>query len=189
MSAPKMTQIWLVGLLLASTVGLLARCTSPSASAQRDNSPPSCCACHAWEDPVVEQGEWHTVHALQINCCACHGGNGHAFDPATAHAGMTPNPLNSPQQSCQHCHPADYQERTTRVDMALGLTPDNYDSTTHQLAAAPTLSIITPWPQITFRGWDWPVELAIAIVAAGIGVMRWRRTHSGTSSRRKGCWR
>jgi hypothetical protein len=126
----------------------------------------------------VEQGEWHTIHALQINCCACHGGNGHAPDQATAHAGMTPNPLNNPQQSCQHCHHADYQQRTVGVAVALGFTQRSHDSPAHQIATAPAPSTIAPWPQMTFRGWDWPVELALAIVAAGIGVMRWRRVHS-----------
>jgi hypothetical protein len=180
MSAPKVTQVWLVGLLLAVTVGLAALFAPHIASVQRDNPHPSCYACHTWEDPVVEQGEWHTIHALQKNCCACHGGNDRTIDQAAAHAGMTSNPLDNPKLSCQHCHPADYQQRTVGVAVALGLTPSNHEPAALSLAAAPTSasSTMTPWPQISFREWDWPVELAVAIVVLGLGVMRWRRIHS-----------
>ncbi len=180
MSASKVTPIWLVGLLLASTAGLVVLFAPQIASAQRDHLRPSGCACHTWEDPVVEYGEWHTIHALQINCCACHGGNGHASDQVTAHAGMASNPLDNPQLSCQHCHPADYQQRATKAATVLGLTPNSLEPTAYPPASAPTPapSSVTPWPQTTFRGWDWPVELAVAIVVLGLGVMRWRRVHS-----------
>jgi hypothetical protein len=174
MSASKVSRAWSVGCCLILTLGLVVVFAPPTAKAQDDQTQPACCACHRWEDPVVEHGEWHTIHALQINCCACHGGDDHALDQAAAHAGMTSNPLNNPQLSCQHCHPADYQQRTAGVVVALGLTPSHHEPTVQP----PAPSIMTPWPQITFRGWDWPVELAVAIVVMGLGVMRWRRVHS-----------
>jgi hypothetical protein len=174
MSASKVSQAWSVVCCLTLTLGLVVVFTPATTTAQDDHTQPACCACHTWEDPVVEHGEWHTIHALQKNCCACHGGNDHALDQAAAHAGITSNPLDNPQLSCQHCHPADYQQRTTGVAVALGLTPSHQEPTAQPSAP----SIMTPWPPITFRGWDWPVELAVAIVALGLGVMRWRRVHS-----------
>jgi len=159
MSAPKVIQVWLVSLLLVSAAGLVALSAPQLARAQRDDSPSSCCACHTWEDPVVEQGEWHTIHALQMNCRACHGGNDQASDQKTAHMGLVSHPLNSPYLSCHQCHPVDYQQRTAGVAVALG--------------HASSESKPTP-----FRGWDWPVELAVAIVVLGLSVMRWHRVHS-----------
>lgn len=180
MSAPKVSRVWLIGCCLTLTVGLIVLVAPPAAKAQDNRVHPACCACHTWEDPVVEHGEWHTIHALQINCCACHGGNDRAINQAAAHAGLASNPLDNPQRSCQHCHPADYQPRAEGVAVALGLTPGSHALTIRpsSAASAPAASIMTPWPQLTFRGWDWPVELAVAIVALGLGVKRWRRVHS-----------
>jgi hypothetical protein len=174
MSAPKVSRVWLIGCCLTLTLGLVVLAALPAANAHDSQAQPTCCACHTWEDPVVEHGEWHTIHALQINCCACHTGNDHAINQAAAHAGMMPNPLDNPQLCCQHCHPSDYQQRTAGVAVALGFTPGNRAP----IAYPPASSIVTPWPQTSFRGWDWPVELAISIVALGLGVMRWRRVHS-----------
>ena len=179
MSASKVSRAWSVGCCLTLTLGLAVLFAPPAARAQDDQAQPTCCACHTWEDPVVEQGEWHTIHALQKNCCACHGGNDHAIDQA-AHAGMTFNPLDNPKLSCQHCHPADYQQRTAGVAVALGITPGSHEPTGHPPAAAstPATMIGTLQTRPPFRGWDWPVELAVAMVALGLGVMRWRRVHS-----------
>ncbi len=180
MSASIIWRVWSVSCCFVSVLGLIMFFTTPAAKAQGNTVEPACRACHTWEDPVVEQGEWHTIHALQKNCCACHRGNGHASDQASAHAGMMPNPLDKPQLSCQHCHPVDYQQRTAGVAAALGHTPSNSESLINQPASAATSAPlgVMLWPQTTFRGWDWPVELAVAIVVAGLGVMRWRRVHS-----------
>ncbi len=179
MSALKILRVWSVGACLVIALGLLVLFVPSVVQAQSEPVWPTCRTCHIWEDPVVERGEWHTIHALQINCCTCHGGNDRATDQAGAHAGMTSNPLNSPQHSCQHCHPVDYQQRTAGVAVALGLAPGTQKSIVHPSSAvSPSASpSMTPWPQITLRGWDWPVELAVTIVVIGLGVMRWRRVH------------
>jgi hypothetical protein len=180
MSASKVSRVWLIGCCLTLTLGLVVLFAPPTANAQDNQAKPTCCACHTWEDPVVEHGEWHTIHALQINCCACHGGNEHAIDQAAAHAGMRFNPLDNTYLSCRQCHPDDYQPRAEGVAVALGLTSGSHAPTIRPptAASAPAAANITPWPQITLRGWDWPVELAVAIVVLGLGVMRWRRIHS-----------
>jgi hypothetical protein len=164
MSASQVSRAWSFGCCLTLILGLSVVFAPPVAQAQNAHAQPACCACHTWEDPVVERGEWHTIHALQKCCSACHGGNDRAIDLETAHAGLTFNPLKNPKLSCQHCHPLDYQKRTAGVVLALGLTPGEYN----------------PAP---FRGWDWPVELAVAIVVMGLGVMRWRRVHTVETSR------
>jgi hypothetical protein len=166
MSAPKVSLAWSVGFFATLASGLVLLFAVQTVSAQRTAPRSSCWACHATEDPVVEQGEWHTIHALQKCCRACHGGNDHTTDQAAAHAGMTFHPLDNAYLSCQQCHPDDFQQRAGIVAVALGITPGIHETAAHR-------------PRTTFQGWDWPVELAVAIVALGLGVMRWRRVHSG----------
>jgi hypothetical protein len=129
----------------------------------------------------VEQGEWHTIHALPHGCCACHGGNDHTADQSSAHIGLIQHPLNIPEASCQQCHPADYQPRAAEVSVRLGLVPERPEPTAGRPVAAttsPPPTSVTLLPRTSFRGWDWPVELAVGIVALGLGVMRWRRVHT-----------
>lgn len=180
MSAPKIYHAVCAGFLSALTLGLLLLFVPPAVSAQRANSRPACRTCHAWEDPVVEQGEWHTIHALQPGGCICHGGNDRATDEATAHAGLIRHPLDNPDLTCRQCHPDDYQPRAEGVVVALGFTSGTHEPTACPpgIVSTPAPMMVTLLPRAPLRGWDWPVELAVAIVAVGLGVMRWRRVHS-----------
>jgi hypothetical protein len=179
MSALQVSQVWSIVILVAAALGLAVPFAPQAVSAQRDDARPLCWSCHASEDPVVEQGEWHTIHALQRCCRACHGGNEHAADQAAAHAGLTLHPLDNASQSCQPCHPDDYRQRAEEVAVVLSITPASQEPTACSPVAVPTLTppMAALLPQTSFQGWDWPVELAVAIVGLGLGVMRWRRVH------------
>jgi hypothetical protein len=81
----------------------------------------TCFTCHARQDPVQEQGEWHVVHAGKDLCINCHGGNGTSKDAAAAHQGMTTNPLSDVYTDCHSCHPDDYSMRAQRFANTLGV--------------------------------------------------------------------
>jgi hypothetical protein len=181
MSAQHVSRAWLMGCSCLLIIGWWMLLAPQAASGQPENPPPSCLACHTMDDPVVEQGEWHTIHAFKKCCCACHGGNDCTADQESAHAGLTRDPLDNTYQSCHQCHANDYQQRGEIVAVALGHTPGSHVPTARPPVAAstPAPTIVTLLPRTSFRGWGWPVELAVAIVAVGLGVMRWRRVHSG----------
>ena len=92
----------------------LAQCENPEKS--------TCFTCHARQDPVVDKGEWHIVHASKDLCINCHGGNGTSADPAVAHLGMTAHPLSDMYTDCHSCHPDDYGMRARRFASILGVT-------------------------------------------------------------------
>ncbi len=84
----------------------------------------SCLTCHETQavNPVVENGEWHKIHASKDCCWNCHGGNTQAQDKELAHAGMTTHPLSDIYTDCYSCHPNDFSERADRFAAALGVT-------------------------------------------------------------------
>jgi hypothetical protein len=111
----------MAALLLA--VGLLLRPMPSPAMAQCENPPPSSCVtCHAQEDPVSENGEWHIIHASKDICVNCHGGNGSAVEKDLAHASLVAQPLSDIYTDCHSCHP-DYEERAGKFAPILGVTP------------------------------------------------------------------
>ncbi len=110
-----LTATIMFSLILATPA--LAQCgDTPDAS--------SCITCHEKEavNPVVENGEWHMIHASKDCCWNCHGGNTMAQDKDLAHEGMTTQPLSDTYTDCYTCHPNDYNERAERFAAALGVT-------------------------------------------------------------------
>jgi hypothetical protein len=92
----------------------VAQCGNPEKS--------TCLTCHARQDPVLDKGEWHIIHAGKDLCLNCHGGNGTSADPALAHQGMTAAPLSDVYTDCHSCHPDDYTVRAQRFASSLGRT-------------------------------------------------------------------
>jgi hypothetical protein len=184
MSAQKASQPLLIVSLVTLAIGAVVLFMPQAASAQCDDQKPSCCTCHATAHPVGEQGEWHTIHARKECCRACHGGNDRASDKDAAHVGMTLHPLQDTYLACHQCHPDDYQQRAEVFAVALRITPQSSEPTARPLVAAATLPpvMVTPLPQAVAEVtpvWDWPVLLAIVILAISLAVIWLRRSHSG----------
>jgi hypothetical protein len=109
---------------LVGMIGLLAMGTAP-VRAQCEEPPPSSCAtCHAQEDPIIDKGEWHIIHASKDICMNCHGGNASAVDKDLAHEGLVAHPLEDIYTDCHSCHP-DYDERAAQFAPILGVTPNS----------------------------------------------------------------
>ncbi|CAG0932629.1 hypothetical protein TFLX_02688 [Thermoflexales bacterium] len=182
MSAPKTSQLRLCASLLALTIGLVALFAPQTAGAQCEDSSPSCCTCHATAHPVFEQGEWHTIHARQECCRACHGGNDRTDDQDAAHVGMMLHPLEDTYLACHACHPEDYRQRAEVFAVVLHVTPQSSEPKTP--SPVPTITpssiLLTPLAQTTTAitpAWDWPVVLIIAIPVIALALL-WRRSHS-----------
>jgi hypothetical protein len=136
--------------------------------------------------PVVEQGEWHTIHARKECCRACHGGNDQAQDKETAHVGMTLHPLQDTYLACHQCHPDDYRQRAVVFAMALNVTPQSSESLTQTVAfrppsgvppiklpgAATPISVANPTPGL------WALIIIVAILLAGLAVIWCRLARS-----------
>ncbi|HUH96363.1 MAG TPA: hypothetical protein VLZ89_03335 [Anaerolineales bacterium] len=121
------TKLLLRSFFMASVVGTIALLLVGvvPARAQCGNPPPSSCTtCHAQEDPVADQGAWHSVHAHQDICINCHGGNGSTMDESLAHAGMNAQPLSDIYTDCHSCHP-DYVDRAAPYAATLQVTPSS----------------------------------------------------------------
>ncbi len=183
MSARKVSRIVLVGSLIMLAIGLLILFAPQAAVAQCEDQKPSCCACHATAHPVTDQGEWHVIHARKECCRACHGGNDQAQDKETAHVGMTLHPLQDTYLACHQCHPDDYQQRAEIFAVALHVTPQSSEPTARPAVAAstPPPIVLTPLPKaatdVTPVG-GWLVMPVITILAIGLAVIWWRRSHS-----------
>ncbi len=101
-----------LGILTASPVHAQCGVTQPS----------SCTTCHAQEDPVSGNGEWHIIHASKDICINCHGGNATTMNKDLAHESLVANPLNDIYTDCHSCHP-DYDARAQIFASTLGVTP------------------------------------------------------------------
>jgi hypothetical protein len=85
--------------------------------------------------------------------------------------------------ACHQCHPDDYRQRAEVFAVALHVTPQSSEPTPRPAVAesTPPPLIVTPLPQAAAQAtpvWDWPVLLAVAILAIGLAVIWWRRSHS-----------
>jgi len=113
---------WLFVTSLVGMITLLVIGTAPVHAQCQEPQPSSCTTCHAQEDPVNENGEWHIIHASKDICMNCHGGNGSATDKDLAHEGLMAHPLDDIYTDCHSCHP-DYDARAARFAPMLGITP------------------------------------------------------------------
>lgn len=108
--------IGMIVLLAIGAVPVLAQCEDPE--------PSSCTSCHAREDPVNKNGEWHIIHAGKDICINCHGGNARAIDKDLPHEGLMAHPLDDIYTDCHSCHP-DYDARAAQFASILGVTPNS----------------------------------------------------------------
>jgi hypothetical protein len=116
----------LTGAFLFAGAVILSIMPSPVSAQCGDYPPPSSCiTCHEIQEPVYENGEWHTIHARKDCCTNCHGGNCSADEKERAHVGMIPNPLVDIYNNCHACHPYDYQQRAAIFAAELGITPSS----------------------------------------------------------------
>jgi hypothetical protein len=143
----------LSALLLVSAVPVKAQCEQPPLS--------SCSTCHAQEDPVNENGEWHVIHASKDICTNCHGGNGSSLDKDLAHEGITLQPLSDIYTDCHSCHP-DYDERAAQFAPTLQVTPGSCPTST----PAPVASIYNQPPAD-------PFDLSPDTAAENISILRY----------------
>jgi hypothetical protein len=141
MSAQKISQPLLVASLVMLAIGLVVLFMPHAASAQCNDQKPSCCTCHTTAHPVVDQGEWHSIHARKECCRSCHGGNDQAQDKETAHVGMTLHPLDDTYTACHQCHPDDYRQRAEVFAVALHITPQSSEPVTQTVAFQPPSNV------------------------------------------------
>ncbi len=111
-----------LGILLLGLVVLSIYFTRQPAAAQCGTSTSSCKNCHEvqGQDPVSNNGEWHTAHAFGDFCEFCHAGTVEAKTQDEAHAGLV-DPMVDVQASCQSCHPQDYKDKALVYAGALGI--------------------------------------------------------------------
>jgi hypothetical protein len=130
-----MTRKWVLFRNIVAVIllgaGLLLWYSAP-AQAQCGDTPEksSCITCHAQENPVYQNGEWHGVHALKDCCANCHGGNCRAQEKELAHENLVAHPLEDIYTNCHACHPNDYQERAAQFALLLGVTPGSSPTAT-----------------------------------------------------------
>jgi len=120
---------------------------TPTLTGQTEN----CLTCHNGIEPIS------TAHSIEeFGCVSCHGGERLALDADSAHSGMVSNPaaLDTAQQYCGNCHPAQvvtvqrsimttYAGAIGSIRRAFGLQPDNtaqyaVQAVGHLQAFAPT---------------------------------------------------
>ena len=186
MSARKVSQTLLVASLVMLAIGLVVLFMPQAAVAQCEDQKPSCCTCHATAHPVLEQGEWHAIHARKECCRSCHGGNDQAQDKETAHVGIVLNPLTDTFTSCHQCHPDDYRQRAERFAVVLHVTPMSSEPVTQTVAFQPPSSVppiklpMTSGPigTASVNPWLWALVVIVATLLIGLLVI-WRKLARG----------
>jgi hypothetical protein len=182
MSAQKVSQILLVAPLIMLTIGLVVLFAPQTVVAQCEDQKPSCCTCHATAHPVINQGEWHTIHARKECCRSCHGGNDQAQDKETAHVGLTLHPLDDTYLACHQCHPDDYRQRAEVFAVALHVTPMSSEPLTQTIAFQPPSSVppiklpaeTTPISTTSPTPWLWVLAIIVAVMLIGLMIIWYR---------------
>lgn len=186
MSAQKVSQSLLIATLVMLAIGLVVLFMPQAAVAQCEDQKPSCCTCHATAHPVVDQGEWHAIHARKECCRSCHGGNDQAQDKETAHVGIVLNPLTDTYTSCHACHPDDYRQRAERFAVVLHVTPMSSEPLTQTVAFQPPSSIppiklptaTGPIGTSSVNPWLWALVVIVATLLIGLLAISRKLAHS-----------
>jgi len=125
-----------------------------SCGAQRS----TCAACHVERgERPIDDGAWHTDHAIGDFCATCHGGDPEAPARAAAHVGLV-DPLGAAR--CASCH-ADADARVARYAEARDRRPPPAPAT-----AAPPPTSGTSLPDAIAAGLALAIGLAGAIALA-----------------------
>jgi hypothetical protein len=128
-------------------------------TAQAQETPPSpdtgCISCHDNLYYQHDTGNWFCQCAEQTSCTCCHGGNPEALTEKEAHTGMDRLPTQQNAESCQKCHPQDYQARIDQFSRTAGVSPYHptppttgpvsESPTGNQLQADPASRLHEPW--------------------------------------------
>lgn len=186
MSVPKVSQTVLCVSLVLLAIGLVMLFLPQAVVAQCNDQKPSCCTCHATAHPVVDQGDWHTIHARKECCRACHGGNDQAQDKETAHAGIVLNPLTDTYMACHQCHPDDYRQRAEVFAVALHITPQSSEPVTHTAVFQPPSDVppirlpnaTAPLSTPSVNPWLWVLVVIVGALLIG-GLALWRKLAHG----------
>lgn len=184
MSHNLFSRSWFVVTALLGCV-LLLTAPQPASPMQaqigNNNDGPACIRCHENLYYLHDTGKWFCIAKSPMQCIGCHGGDPTATTKEVAHQNRTAHPvINGDPTTCKQCHIEDCAERVAAFDAIAGISPVVLVSTLIGPAPAPT-KVATPVPQIveqTTPAWDWPVILAIALLAIGGGVFWWKRAHS-----------
>jgi hypothetical protein len=141
---------------------------------------PACIRCHEDLYYLHDTGKWFCIANSPMQCVGCHGGDPTATTKEAAHQNRTAHPvINGDTTTCKQCHIEDCAERVSEFDTIAGISPVVLVSTPS--GPAPAVSnAVTPPTQVAEEVapvWDWPVVLAIAILAIGGAVLWWKRSH------------
>lgn len=169
---------------VAALLGIVLLLIAPQpAASQSPISPnePACIHCHEDLYYLHDTGKWFCISESPMQCVGCHGGDPTAITKEAAHQQRTAHPvINGDTTTCRQCHIEDCSERVSKFDAIAGISPVVLVST--PIGPAPAASnVATPLPQAAEEVgplWDWPVMLAIVILALGGVVLWWRRSHS-----------
>jgi hypothetical protein len=188
MSHNLFSRLWFV---VATLLGCVLLLTAPQpaspvqAQTSNNHDEPACIRCHEDLYYLHDTGKWFCISKSPMQCVGCHGGDATATTKEAAHQNRTAHPvINGDTTTCRQCHIEDCDERVSAFDAMAGISPVVMVSTPIGPAPAPT-NAVTSAPQAaeqTTLVWDWPVALVSALLALGLVVLVWRRSHSRRSN-------
>jgi hypothetical protein len=184
MSHKLFSRWWFVVAALLGYVLLLAASQPASpvqAQTSNNHDEPTCIRCHEDLYYLHDTGKWFCIAQSPMQCVGCHGGDPTATTKEAAHQKRTAHPvIGGDTTTCRQCHIDDCSERVSAFDAIAGISPVILVST--PIGPAPAaVSVVTPVPQAaeqTTPVWDWPVVLALAVLALGGATLWWKRAHS-----------
>ena len=180
MSNKPYTRWWYAVAVILGVVLLVATPQPATSQTQADTAEPGCIHCHEDLYYLHDTGKWFCLSESPMQCVGCHGGDPAATTKEAAHQNRTAHPIiNGDTTTCKQCHIDDCDAHVAEFDAIAGISPVVLVSTPIGPARAPA-KVVTPAPQVAEQAtpvWDWPVALAIAILALGLAVLGWRRLH------------
>jgi hypothetical protein len=160
---------------------LLLPVPQPAASQTPINpEEPACIQCHEDLYYLHDTGKWFCISKSPMQCTGCHGGDPTAITKEAAHQHRTAHPvINGDTTTCRQCHVEDCAERVSKFDAIAGISLVVLVST--PVGPAPVAStVVTPVPPTAAEAaplWFWPLLLTIAVLAIGLALFGWRRSH------------
>jgi hypothetical protein len=175
---------WFAVAALWGLVLLVATPQPATSQAQANAEEPGCIRCHEDLYYLHDTGKWFCISKSPMQCIGCHGGDPTATTKEAAHQNRTAHPvINGATTTCQQCHIADCNARVAEFDAIAGISLVVLVSTPIGPAPAASNAVtpVSPAAQEATPVWDWPVVLAIALLALGGAAFWWRRSSTGRS--------
>lgn len=171
---------WSLALMLLG-VCVLAGAVFISGAHAQESSPASpdtgCISCHENLYYIHDTGNWFCQCAEQMTCTCCHGGNPEALTEQEAHAGMDLFPTRHDAQTCQECHPQDYQARVDQFARVAGVSSFHPPAPTYAAPVSDPPADVPPASGLAARllqPWRLTGLILLAIATGVIAVFGYR---------------